>query len=102
MEERLGSRILFENEHCRVWDDRVPVGATQHTHIHRRPYLAVVVEGEMGETVDPDGKVTRTFEFSPGETFFFGQEQLPVTHALRNTGQREIAVVIIEFLQNEQ
>ena len=98
-DEKLGARVLLENDWVRVWDDRVSPGATQDMHTHRRPYLAVVVEGQTGETLDIEGQVMRTFQFTPGETFFFGPEILPVTHALRNTGQNEISVVIIELLQ---
>jgi hypothetical protein len=98
-EEKLGSRVLLDNSLVRVWDDRVPVATTQHLHTHRRPYLAVVVNGESAETVDAEGAVLRILELTPGETYFFGPDDLPVTHALRNTGASEIAVVIIELLQ---
>jgi beta-alanine degradation protein BauB len=95
-DERLGSRILLENDSVRVWDDRVGVGETQTLHTHRRPYLAVVVEGDRAETVDADGQIVRTFEFTAGETHYFGRDVLPVTHSLRNTGASQIRVVIIE------
>lgn len=98
MNENLGSSIVLENDSVRVWDDRVAPGGTQHLHTHRRPYLAVVIEGETAETLDAEGQVTRAFQFTPGETYFFGPDALPLTHALKNTGETEISVVIVELL----
>ena len=98
MNENVGSNVVLENESVRVWDDRVAPGATQHLHTHRKPYLAVVIEGATAETLNAEGQVTRTFQFTPGETYFFGPDALPVTHALKNTGETEISVVIVELL----
>jgi beta-alanine degradation protein BauB len=97
--EELGSRVLLEASGVRVWDDRVPAGETQPLHIHRRPYLAVIIAGERAETVGEDGSVQRVFQdLAPGETHYFGSEQLPLVHALRNTGATEVSVIIIELL----
>ena len=97
--EQLGASILFENDQVRVWDDRVAPGETQHIHIHIRPYLAVIVSGEKAETIGEDGSVERTYDdITAGETHWFGAEELPFVHALRNTGSIEISVVIVELL----
>ena len=97
--EQLGASILFENDQVRVWDDRVGPGETQHVHIHRRPYLAVIISGESAETIGQDGSVERTYDdITAGETHWFGPEELPIVHALRNTGSSEISVVIVELL----
>lgn len=95
--EVVGGRVVLENDRVRVWDDTVAPGATQHLHTHVRPYLAVAIAGEKAETIDEFGAVTRTYEIEPGEVFWFGPDQLPATHALRNTGATQISVVIIEF-----
>lgn len=97
--ERLGARVLLENERVRVWDDRVAPGDTQHLHVHRRPYLAVIIDGERAETIAEDGSVQRRFDgLTPGETHYFGPDDLPLVHALRNTGSTEVVVRIIELL----
>jgi hypothetical protein len=97
--ERLGATVLLENDRVRVWDDRVGSGDTQHLHVHRRPYIAVIIAGERAETVGDDGTVQRRFDgLMPGETHYFGPDDLPLVHALRNTGSTEVAVVIIELL----
>jgi hypothetical protein len=98
--EDLGARILLEARGVRVWDDRVAPGETQPLHVHRRPYLAVIIAGERAETVAEDGSVQRVFEdLTPGEVHYFGQDQLPLVHALRNTGSTEVSVVIVELLE---
>ena len=98
--EQLGASVLFENDQVRVWDDRVGPGETQHVHIHKRPYLAVIVSGERAETIGEDGSVERTYDdITAGETHWFGPEDLPFVHALRNTGSSEISVVIVELLE---
>jgi hypothetical protein len=98
--EDLGARILLETERVRVWDDRVRPGETQPLHVHRRPYLAIIIAGERAETVGEDGSLQRVFEdLAPGETHYFGPDQLPLVHALRNTGSTEVSVTIVELLE---
>lgn len=87
-DDRLGERLLLENERLRVWQDRVPPGGTQLLHTHRRPYLSCVVEGARGETVDAAGAVLTTVDRQPGDVRYFRIDDEPVTHRLRNTGDR--------------
>jgi hypothetical protein len=96
--EDLGTSLIQENERVRIWEHRVPAGETGPTHLHRRPYLSVVVHGSNGDTLDPDGEVLEHFTFAPGAVFWVGPEALPETHALRNTGAEEILIVTTEFL----
>lgn len=97
--ERVAASVLFENDRVRVWDDRAGPGETKHLHVHRRPYITVIIAGERGETVGADGAVQRTFEgLRPGEVHHTGAGELPLVHAMRNTGSTELAVLIVEIL----
>jgi hypothetical protein len=96
--ENLGTRMMLENDCIRVWEHRVPPGGTGPMHIHRRPYLSIVVQGSPGDTLGPDGEVLEHFELTSGSALWFGDEHLPETHALRNTGGDEILIVTTEFL----
>jgi hypothetical protein len=97
--ERLGTNVLFENEQVRVWEDRAGPGETKLLHVHHRPYITVIIAGERGETVGEDGNVLRPFEgLEPGQVYPTGPDELPATHAMRNTGRSELAVLIIELL----
>jgi quercetin dioxygenase-like cupin family protein len=96
--EDLGTRLILENDRVRIWEHRVPPGESGPTHLHRRPYFSVVVRGSSGETLDLDGSVLEHFTLSPGSVFWYGAEDLPETHALRNRGEDEILIVTTEFL----
>ncbi|MFL5799366.1 MAG: hypothetical protein ACJ77A_15715 [Actinomycetota bacterium] len=96
--ENLGTRVILENERVRIWEHRVPAGETGPMHLHRRPYLSVVVGGSTGDTLDPDGSVIEQFALTAGTTFWYGDEDLPETHALHNTGEEEIVIVTTELL----
>jgi hypothetical protein len=96
---QVAGSILFENDRVRVWDDRAAPGETKDLHVHRRPYITVIIAGEQGETVGEDGTVQRRFEgLTPGDAHYVGAEELPAVHAMRNTGSSELAVLIIELL----
>jgi beta-alanine degradation protein BauB len=96
--EDLGTRMLVENDRVRIWEHRVSPGDTGPIHLHRRPYLSVVVEGSSGDTLDLDGNVLEHFALTPGGLFWYGEEHLPETHALRNSGAEEILIVTTELL----
>jgi hypothetical protein len=97
--ERIAANVLFENDHVRVWDDRAGPGETMHLHVHRRPYITVIIAGERGETIGEDGTVQRAFDgLVPGQIHYTGPNELPLVHAMRNTGSTELAVLIMELL----
>jgi beta-alanine degradation protein BauB len=96
--EDLGTKLILENDRVRIWEHRVPAGETGPTHLHRRPYLSVVIRGTSGDTLDPNEDVLEHFTFAAGTVFWVGNEDLPETHALRNTGDDEILIVTTELL----
>jgi beta-alanine degradation protein BauB len=98
MSENLGTSLIEESDRVRIWEHRDPAGETGPTHLHRRPYLSVVVHGSKGDTLDSAGSVLEQFTFGPGAVFWIGEGQLPQTHALHNTGDDEILIVTAELL----
>jgi hypothetical protein len=96
--EDLGTKLLHETDRMRIWEHRVAPGATGPTHLHRRVYFSVVVQGTSGDTLDPEGNVIDHFVLTPGTVLPYGEEDLPETHALRNTGPDEILIVTTELL----
>jgi hypothetical protein len=96
--ERVAATVLFENDRVRVWEDRAQPGETKHLHVHRRPYITVIIAGEQGETVAEDGAVQQRFDgLVPGQVHPVGADDLPLVHAMRNTGSTELAVLIFEL-----
>jgi hypothetical protein len=96
--EDLGTRLILENDRVRIWEHRVPSGQTGPTHLHRRPYVSVVIRGSSGDTLDPNGVVLEHFTLTAGSVYWYGEEDLPEIHALRNSGEDEILIVTTELL----
>jgi beta-alanine degradation protein BauB len=97
--ERVGTSVLFENDRVRVWQDGAGPGETKPLHVHRRPYITVVIAGDEADNLGEDGTLQRRFEgLTPGQAHYVGSNDLPIVHALRNTGSTEIAILIIELL----
>jgi hypothetical protein len=96
--EDIGTRMMLENDRIRIWEHRVPSGETGPMHLHRRPYFSVIVTGSKGATLDPDGNVVQHLDLTPGTVLSYGDEHLPETHALRNTGEDAILIVTTELL----
>lgn len=97
--ERVGTSVLFENDRVRVWKDGAAPGETKPLHVHRLPYITVVVAGEKADNLGEDGSLLRRFEgLVPGQAHYVGPGDLPAVHALRNTGSVEVTVLIIELL----
>ena len=98
--EQVAASVLFENDSIRVWEDRAAPGQTLHLHVHRQPYITVILDGERGETVDEGGGVQRRFDgLRRGDVHYTGPDELPLVHAVRNTGSTELSVLIFELLK---
>jgi hypothetical protein len=76
----IGTKVLFENEHIRVWDISLPPKGHQPLHEHKHPYLVVPVsegksvmrweDGREREIVDVPGEVKyRDASGGPHELF---------------------------------
>ena len=78
---QVGDKILFENEHIRMWEVRLAPGQTIDFHIHYHPYLVVSLGGGENEIETIFGKKIPTNE--PLGSFTFIDEMRPV-HRLTN------------------
>ena len=77
----IGNKILFENEHIRMWEVRLEPGRTLEFHIHYHPYLVVSLGGGENEIETIFGKKISTEE--PAGSFVFIDDMRPV-HRLTN------------------
>ena len=59
---------------------------------------SIVIDGSDGEILGADGDVRYALRRGPGEVRYFGPGEVPLTHALRNTGERDIRIVVVELL----
>jgi hypothetical protein len=97
-DDAVGEELLLANEHVRVWADVVEPSAQQPLHTHRTPYLSIMVTGGHAQVLDETGAVLYDVEREPGVATWFGPERVPVTHTLRNVGEEQIRVVVVEVL----
>jgi quercetin dioxygenase-like cupin family protein len=94
----VGTRVLFENEHVRVWEVRLTPGERAPFHAHTRRYFWTVVDGAIGRQRSDDGTL-RVREYRVGETQY--QEPDPdnaLIHDLENVGDAELRFVTVELL----
>ena len=77
----VGNKILFENEHIRIWEVRLEPGQTIDFHLHYHPYLVVSLGGATNEIETIFGVKILTEE--PIGSFVFMNEMRPV-HRLTN------------------
>ena len=72
MSEPLGdvaTRLLFENDHVKVWEMTLAPGETSALHRHDRPYVMCILEGTR---IDADmvGKGHLQIPVQPGSVLF--------------------------------
>jgi quercetin dioxygenase-like cupin family protein len=94
----VGTGLLFENDHIRVWEVRLKPGERGPFHAHMRRYFWTVVDGGVGRQRSPDGTY-RVREYRVGETQY--QEHGPdnvMIHDFENAGDAEIRFITVELL----
>jgi len=91
--EKVGTRVLFENDRVRVWEQRLEPGESLAGHVHRLPYFYVVLTGgsiQLGEGLwrsRPD-----EIDFYPIES---GHEQSDPR--LENVGETVHRSIVVEL-----
>lgn len=51
---RVGTRVMYENDRVRVWDLSLAPGETLEKHIHQTDYFFIVESGGLIRFADPD------------------------------------------------
>jgi len=95
----IGTRIVFENEHVRVWENDVEPGAETAVHRHNHDYLTIDLEGDrLVHNPLKDGEFPRMeYEVNAGSvTALRGG----VTETAINTGATRYRGLLVEFLDN--
>ena len=94
----VGTSLLFENEHVKVWEVRLAPGERGPFHAHTRNYLWTVVDGSVGLQRLADGTfMVRRYDV--GETRFLEHTpDEPLIHDLENVGDTELRFITVELL----
>src|SRR3984885_15429697 len=78
---QVGDKILFENDHIRMWEVRLEPGQTIDFHIHYHPYLVVSLGGGENEIETIFGNRIPTHEPIGSSVFM---DQMREVHRLTN------------------
>lgn len=89
----IGDRILFENEHIRVWSVQLDPGAKQPWHQHLLPYLIVPLTAGRNVMTFDDGRVRETHE-QAGEVIW---REPGIPHELQNVSDWQYRNVLVEI-----
>jgi hypothetical protein len=96
---QIGDRVLFENEHVRVWENVIEPGEESPVHRHNHDYLVIEVEGDrLIHNPLKDGHFPRMeYEMTPGSV---GHLRGGVTETAINVGATRARVILVELLDD--
>lgn len=89
----VGTRLLVSNDLVNIWEVALEPGEVQDWHVHRYPYVVVVMEDSRSRITDQAGE-PRTPASGRGAVVF---DPGGITHRLENIGDTPIRDRIIEF-----
>ena len=99
----VGSKKLYEDDRCIVWELRLAPGQSEKIHKHERDYLMLIVDGDriaahfdkdsVGTYAEYAGK-TYTGDVVPGSVKFGQKGSIEVAE---NIGTKEYYEFIVEF-----
>ena len=87
------NRLLFENEHTRVWEMLVQPGESFPMHSHEYPYLSLIIESAALILIQEDGS-ERRLELEAGAVVW---GDVPDVHAVKNVGTTTFRNRLVEF-----
>src|SRR5487761_312760 len=77
----VGQRVVFENEHVRIWEIRLEPGETIDFHIHYHPYMVISLGGGENDIETIFSQHIKTEE-ALGSTVFINE--MRAVHRLTN------------------
>ncbi len=97
--DQVGTRVMFENDHIRVWDLQLEPGERLAKHIHKNDYFFIINSGSLIRFANPDDESDyRDVQFTDGQVTF-----VPVTgegkidNRLENIGTKRHWNYVIEL-----
>jgi beta-alanine degradation protein BauB len=90
----VGTSIVFENDHVRIWEVALDPGESQPWHLHEHPYVIVAIEPGSNRMDFLDGGDSREMEETPGRVVYRDPGRV---HMLTNQGQTRYVNRLIEL-----
>ena len=93
----IGTSLWFENDHVRIYENRLEPGERGPFHVHDATYFWTVIEPGRGLQRFADGtRVTR--DYALGETrYLVHTREDPLIHDLENVGDSTLRFVTVEL-----
>lgn len=90
---KVGSYVLFENDHVRVWQNDLEPGESTDWHLHTTSYLFVATQhGDL--KIEFDDGSSQASELQVGQVVMGERDSI---HQLSNVGGKRYTSVIIEL-----
>jgi len=86
-------RLLLENRRVRVWEMVIEPGETYPLHVHRHPYLSIILEGALVVMTDEAGREER-LRVRRGDVVW---RVPPDAHSVRNVGRTRFRNRLVEL-----
>ena len=96
----IGERLLFEDEHVRVWENTVEPGEESPLHRHDHDYLSIDIEGERivhNPVKHGDFPRMEVDASPPGSVIFL---RGGVTETAINSGSTRFRTILVELLDS--
>ena len=95
--EKVGTRLLFENQRVRVWDLQLAPGQSTGMHRHVNDYLYVVIGDGSLQAADAEGNRGEARDRQDGEVVFNALEGGDAVHEAFNVGAGPWRNIIVEL-----
>jgi hypothetical protein len=98
--EEVGTRLMFENEHVRVWDLALAPGESLEKHIHHRNYFFIVESGGLIRFADPDNpEDAHDIQFIDDDVVWVdvNTDEGKIDNRLTNIGTKRHRNYVVEF-----
>jgi hypothetical protein len=94
----LRTDLVVDERFVKCWVETIPPGESRPAHIHRHPWVSVVLSGATGESYTHDGRLMGRGEAVTGTVRFNGPGVLPYGHFFKNVSQdRTLMMVAVEI-----
>lgn len=90
----IGTEIVFENEHVRVWEVCLEPGEVQDWHLHHHPYVVIPIASADNVMEYLDGGEARALRETAGRVVFRPAGRV---HKLTNVGETTYRNRLIEL-----
>jgi hypothetical protein len=96
----VGTKVLFENEYCRVWEMDLAPGEAGEVHRHDHPYVLVILDGDRIAAIpEPDSPVHGEYLEADVHAPMIVEMPAGGIETAKNIGEKRYYELLIEILK---